>query len=108
MYPLAGFRAGVGRKDEHISTARTGGANHSFRRAELAHGARGEVGAENNEAADEAFGRVGFFDSGEDRALSEMAYVERELHQFVGFFDRLSGQYFRDAEIDRGEGIDVD
>ena len=88
-----------------------GGTDHAFAGAEgaaLAHGTRGEVGAEDDEAADEFFGQIGFFDAGDDGALADGAGVEREFHEFVRFFEGLGGEDARNAEIDGGELVDVD
>src|SRR4051812_4467836 len=93
MHPLPRLRSAVRRQHKHLRPAAAGGTDHAFAGAEFSHGAGGEVGAEDDEAADEALGRVGFFDAGENRPLAQVAGIQRELHKFVGFFDRLSREH---------------
>ena len=103
MDALAGLSAGIGGEDEDFRAARAGSKDHAFGGAELAHFACGEVGADDDEAVDEAVGGVGILDAGEDGTPAEVAEVDGELHELVGFFDRLGGEDAGDAEVDGGE-----
>ena len=74
---------------------------------EAAHLAGGEVGDDDDVAADELFGGVPLGDAGEDLALF-VAEVDLEAEELVGLGDALGDDDLGDAEIDFGEVVDGD
>ena len=74
---------------------------------EAAHLARGEVGDDDDAAADELFGGVPLGYAGEDLALF-VAEVDFEAEELVGLGDALGDEDFGYAEVDFGEVVDGD
>ena len=74
---------------------------------EAAHLAGGEVGDDDDAAADELFGGVPLGDAGEDLAAFG-AEVDFEAEEFVGLGDALGDEDLGDAEVDLGEVVDGD
>ena len=74
---------------------------------EAAHFAGGEVGDDDDAAADEVFGGVPLGDAGEDLAFF-VPEVDFEAEEFVGFGDALGEEDFGDAELDFDEVVDGD
>src|SRR5207248_591389 len=83
------------------------GQHHAFRYTEL-HLARREIGNDDDELADERFGRVVRLDAGEDVALAERAQIDRQPQQLVGAVDAFRLIDARDAQVDLGEVVDGD
>ncbi len=74
---------------------------------EAAHLAGGEVGDDDDAAADELFGGVPLGDAGEDLAFF-VAEVDFEAEELVGLGDALGDEDFGYAEIDFDEVVDGD
>lgn len=83
-----------------------GGDDHAVG-LEAAEFAGGEVGDDDDFAADEGFGGVGLGDAGEDLA-GFRAEVDFEAKELVGFGDALGDLDLADAELDFGEVVDGD
>ncbi len=78
---------------------------------EAAHLAGGEVGDNDDFAADELFGGVPLGDAGEDLAAAHTGFraeVDFEAEELVGFGDALADEDAGDAELDFGEVVDGD
>ena len=87
-----------------------GGEEHAVR-FEAAHFAGGEVGDDDDLAADEVFGGVPLGDAGEDLAAAHSGFgaeVDFEAEEFVGFGDAFGDEDPGDAEFDFGEVVDGD
>jgi hypothetical protein len=74
---------------------------------EAAHLAGGEVGDDDDTAADEFFGGVPLGDAGEDLA-GLVAEVDFEAEELVGLGDAFGDEDFGDAEVDLDEVVDGD
>jgi len=74
---------------------------------EAAHFAGGEVGDDDDLAADEVFRGVPLGDAGEDLALF-VAEVDFEAEELVGFGDALGDEDLGYAELDFYEVVDGD
>ena len=83
-----------------------GGEEHAVG-LEAAHLAGGEVGDDDDLAADEFFGGVPLGDAGEDLAFF-VAEVDFEAEEFVGLGDALGDDDLGYAEIDFDEVVDGD
>ena len=85
-----------------------GGEEHAVG-LEAAHFAGGEVGDDDDAAADEFFRGVALGDAGEDLAGREVgAEVYFEAEELVGFGDALGDVDLGDAEFDFDEVVDGD
>ena len=83
-----------------------GGEEHAVG-LEAAHLAGGEVGDDDDAAAEEVFGGVPLGDAGKDLAAL-VAQVDFEAEELVGLGDALGDEDLGDAELDLGEVVDGD
>ena len=112
-YPLCLLQAGAecdvfaeGGEDGLAVFAVRGGEQHAVG-LEAAHLAGGEVGDDDDVAADQFFGGVPLGDAGEDLALF-VAEIDFEAEELVGLGDALGDEDAGDAEIDLDEVVDGD
>ncbi len=78
---------------------------------EAAHRARGEVGDDDDHAADEVFGRIPLGDAGEDLAarwIETGAEIDLDAEELVGLGDALGDEDLCGAEVELGEVVDGD
>ena len=97
---------GEGGEDGLAVFAVRGGEQHAVG-LEAAHLAGGEVGDDDDVAADEFFGGVPLGDAGEDLALF-VAEIDFEAEELVGLGDALGDEDLGDAEVDLDEVVDGD
>ncbi len=76
-------------------------------RFEAAHLAGGEIGDDDDAAADEVFGGVPLGDAGEDLAAF-VAEIDFEAEELVGLGDALADEDLGYAQLDFGEVVDGD
>ena len=95
-----------GREDGFSVFAVAGGQQHAVG-FEAAHLAGGEIGDDDDAAADELFGGVELGDAGEDLTLF-VAEIDFEAEELVGFGDALGDDDLGDAEVDLDEVVDGD
>ncbi len=89
-----------------LAAARAGGQDHAFGDAEL-HLARRQVGNVQGQATFELTRlRVGALDAGEDVALG-IADVQGQAQELVGAFDEFGLFDQGDAQVDLGEGVEI-
>lgn len=103
----AGGDVGHGGDNDDLGAIFVGGGEEHTLAFFAAHGARGEVGHDDNGFADEGFGFVVGADAGDDLALFG-AEVDFQYEQPVGVGVRFGFEDAGDAEVDLGEVVEGD